>query len=43
MRRMITIAWKEVRHIIRDWRTMVVMFLIPIVQLFLLGYAATTT
>jgi len=42
MRRMATIAWKEVRHIVRDWRTMVVMFLIPIVQLFLLGYAATT-
>lgn len=42
MRRTATIAWKEVHHIIRDWRTMVVMFLIPIVQLFLLGYAATT-
>ncbi|MGQ9667965.1 MAG: ABC transporter permease, partial [Anaerolineae bacterium] len=42
MRRTATIAWKEVRHIIRDWRTLIVMFLIPIVQLFLLGYAATT-
>jgi ABC-2 type transport system permease protein len=40
--RMLTIARKELFHIVRDRRTLAVMFLIPIVQLFLLGYAATT-
>ncbi|HIE38019.1 MAG TPA: ABC transporter permease [Anaerolineales bacterium] len=40
--RTITVARKELLHIVRDRRTMAVMFLIPIVQLFLLGYAATT-
>lgn len=33
---------KEFIHIVRDPRTLAVMFLIPIVQLLLLGYAATT-
>ena len=32
---------KETLHILRDPRTLVVMFLIPIVQLILMGYAAT--
>jgi ABC-2 type transport system permease protein len=40
--RTLTIARKELLHIIRDKRTLVVMFLIPVVQLFLMGYAATT-
>jgi ABC-2 type transport system permease protein len=40
--RTFTIARKELFHIVRDRRTLAVMFLIPIVQLFLLGYAATT-
>ena len=40
--RMLTVARKELFHIVRDRRTLAVMFLIPIVQLFLLGYAATT-
>ena len=40
--RTLTIARKELFHIVRDRRTLAVMFLIPIVQLFLLGYAATT-
>ncbi len=40
--RMLTVARKELYHIVRDRRTLAVMFLIPIVQLFLLGYAATT-
>jgi ABC-2 type transport system permease protein len=33
---------KEFIHIIRDRRTLVVMFLIPVIQLVLLGYAANT-
>jgi len=40
--RTLTIARKELLHIMRDRRTLAVMFLIPVVQLFLLGYAATT-
>ncbi len=42
IRRTLTIAHKELFHIVRDRRTLVVMFLLPMVQLFLMGYAATT-
>jgi ABC-2 type transport system permease protein len=40
--RTLAVMRKEFIHIIRDPRTLVVIFLIPIVQLVLLGYAATT-
>jgi ABC-2 type transport system permease protein len=40
--RTLTIARKELLHIVRDRRTLVVMFLMPVVLLVLLGYAATT-
>jgi ABC-2 type transport system permease protein len=40
--RTLTVAKKEWLHIIRDPRTLAVMFLIPLVQLVLLAYAATT-
>ncbi len=40
--RVLSITRKEFLHIIRDPRTLAVMFLIPVVQLLLLGYAATT-
>jgi ABC-2 type transport system permease protein len=40
IRRIVTIMHKEFLHILRDRRTLATMFLIPIVQLFLLGYAA---
>jgi ABC-2 type transport system permease protein len=40
--RILSITRKEFLHIVRDPRTLAVMFLIPIVQLLLLGYAATT-
>jgi ABC-2 type transport system permease protein len=40
--RVFSIMRKEFLHIVRDPRTLAVMFLIPIVQLLLLGYAATT-
>ncbi|MDW7992503.1 MAG: hypothetical protein RMK65_10355 [Anaerolineae bacterium] len=42
MGRLLTVARKELLHILRDRRALVVMFLIPVVRLFLLGYAATT-
>jgi ABC-2 type transport system permease protein len=40
--RVLSITRKEFLHILRDPRTLAVMFLIPVVQLVLLGYAATT-
>lgn len=40
--RVLSITRKELLHIVRDRRTLAVMFLIPVVQLLLLGYAATT-
>ena len=40
--RTLTIARKELWHTVRNPRTLAIIFLIPIVQLFLLGYAATT-
>ncbi len=42
MGRLLAIMRKEVIHIRRDPRTLAVMFLIPLIQMFLLGYAATT-
>lgn len=42
IRRTFAIVVKEFRHIQRDPRSLAVMFLIPVVQLILLGYAATT-
>jgi ABC-2 type transport system permease protein len=39
--RVLSITRKEFLHIVRDPRTLAVMFLIPVVQLLLLGYAAT--
>ncbi|MDD3826343.1 MAG: ABC transporter permease [Anaerolineae bacterium] len=40
--RILSITRKEFLHVVRDRRTLAVMFLIPVVQLLLLGYAATT-
>ncbi len=42
LRRVLSITRKEFLHIVRDRRTLAVMFLIPVIQLLLLGYAATT-
>ena len=42
MRRILPVMRKEFIHIFRDPRTLAVMFLIPVIQLILLGYAATT-
>ncbi len=40
--RVLAITRKEFLHIVRDPRTLAVMFLIPIIQLLLMGYAAST-
>ncbi|RIK24936.1 MAG: ABC transporter permease [Chloroflexi bacterium] len=40
--RLFAITYKEIIHIWRDKRALVVMLFIPVVELFLLGYAATT-
>ena len=40
--RTLALIRKEFLHIIRDPRTLFVMFLMPVIQLVLLGYAATT-
>lgn len=40
--RTLAVARKELHHILRDPRTLAIMFLLPIIQLLLLGYAATT-
>jgi len=42
MGRLLTIMRKEFIHIRRDPRTLIIMFFIPVMQMFLLGYAATT-
>ena len=40
--RTLSMVRKEFLHILRDRRTLFVMFLMPVIQLVLLGYAATT-
>ena len=40
--RVVSVMRKEFMHILRDRRTLAVMFLIPVIQLLLMGYAATT-
>jgi len=38
--RVLSVMRKEFMHILRDRRTLAVMFLIPVIQLLLMGYAA---
>jgi ABC-2 type transport system permease protein len=40
--RTLSLVRKEMLHIVRDRRTLAVTFLIPVIQLFFLGYAATS-
>ena len=40
--RIVSVARKELIHIFRDPHTLAIMVLIPVVQLLLPGYAATT-
>ncbi len=37
--RLLTIARKELRHIFRDWQTLVVVLVMPVMMMFLYGYA----
>ncbi len=37
--RLMTIARKEMRHIFRDWQTLVVVLIMPVMMMFLYGYA----
>jgi ABC-2 type transport system permease protein len=37
--RLFTIARKELRHIFRDWQTLVVVLVMPVMMMFLYGYA----
>ena len=40
--RTLSVMRKEFLHIVRDRRTLAVMLLMPVIQLLLMGYAATT-
>ncbi len=42
IKRTMAITRKEILHIVRDPRTLTIMFLMPVIQLILLGYTATT-
>lgn len=42
IRRTVAITRKEIIHILRDPRTLAIMFLMPVMQLILFGYTATT-
>jgi len=42
LQRTLAITRKEIIHIVRDPRSLAIMFLMPVVQLILLGYTATT-
>lgn len=42
IRRTLAITRKEVIHILRDPRSLTIMFMMPVIQLVLLGYTATT-
>lgn len=42
MRRFISFVHKEFCHILRDWRTMLILLVYPVVLIVLFGYAVTT-
>jgi ABC-2 type transport system permease protein len=41
IQRIRAIASKEVRHILRDWQTLMIILLLPIIMMFMFGYALT--
>lgn len=42
MRRFLSFVRKEFYHIFRDWRTMLILLVYPVVLIVLFGYAVTT-
>jgi ABC-2 type transport system permease protein len=40
-RRILAVALKELRHIVRDWQTLMVILVLPMFMMFLFGYALT--
>mgnify|MGYP000006612881 CR=1 FL=1 len=42
MRRFLSFVRKEFCHIFRDWRTMLILLVYPVVLIVLFGYAVTT-
>lgn len=38
-KRLLTISLKEIRHILRDWQTLVIILIMPVMMMFLYGYA----
>lgn len=43
MQRLSAIIFKEFRHIVRDWQTLIIVLAMPIVMMFLYGYALDVT
>jgi ABC-2 type transport system permease protein len=41
IRRIAAIAAKEFRHITRDWQTLMIILLLPVIMMFMFGYALT--
>lgn len=41
IKRIRAIATKEIRHIMRDWQTLMIILLMPIIMMFMFGYALT--
>ncbi len=39
LRRLLAISRKEIRHILRDWQTLAVVLVMPVMMMFLYGYA----
>jgi ABC-2 type transport system permease protein len=42
LKRILAIVKKEFRHIVRDWQTLMIILAMPVVMMFLYGYALTT-
>ena len=42
MRTFLAFVLKETRHILRDYRTVMVLFLMPVAQILIFGFVVTT-
>jgi len=43
IKRLVAIMRKEFRHILRDWQTLIIVLAMPVVMMFLYGYALDVT